>query len=85
MKKYSAIEQMYYGEGGRDSVKLSKETIEQVDKVIACNEKMTELLSDSPEELEEFQIFKDALDEQLSLYTRDYFKAGFRFGALIGI
>lgn len=83
--KYSAIEQLYEGEGGRRSVKLSQETLEQVDKVIAYNEQMTQLLSESPEELEVFEIFRDALQEQLRLYSRDHFEAGFRFGILMGM
>ena len=84
MKTYSAIEEMYHGKGGRGSVKLSEETIKQVDKVIACCENITQLLRDSPDELEEFETLKEAWDEQLSLYMRDYFESGFRFGVRMG-
>lgn len=84
--KYSAIEDMYYArKGSFNNAKLSKEMLEQIDKVLACDKKMKELLEGEPDFLEVFEEYQEAVEGQLGIAVRDAFKQGFRFGALMGM
>lgn len=81
--EYSAIEQLLFGKRGHvDFVKQSKEGKElSVEKEKYFSE-IQEKLKDYPELL---KAYEDALDRFILQETIDFFKEGFRFGALLGM
>lgn len=81
--KYSAIEQLFFGKRGRiDFVKPSEEGRKCSEETGKCYSEIEEKLKDFPELL---KAYEDALDKFILQETTDFFKEGFRFGALLGM
>ena len=81
--EYSAIEKILFGKRGHiDFVKSSKES------EVFCDEK-NKLFSQIEEKLkndkELLKAYEDALEKYIMQETTDFFKEGFRFGALLGM
>lgn len=81
--EYSAIEQLLFGKRGHiDFVKPSREGKALSEETEKYFSEIEEKLKDFPELL---KAYEDALDKFILQETTDFFKEGFRFGALLGM
>ena len=86
MYKYSAIKEMYYGNRGQqDTIKIAKEDRKILDVIIECEEVLRNRLDKTPELLNTFIKFDNAVSELKVVELENYYREGFRFGFLIAM
>ena len=86
MKKYSAIKEMFYGNRGQnDTIQIEDEDVKVLDVIIECDDYLRDKLSSTPELLEKYKKFDDAVSELGLIENEHYFAEGFRFGFLMAM
>ena len=86
MSKYSAIREMFYGNRGqKDTVQIEDEDVKVLDDIIECDDYLRDKLSSTPELLEKYKKFDDAVSELGLIENDHYFAEGFRFGFLMAM
>ena len=86
MKKYSAIKEMFYGNRGQnDTIQIEDEDVKVLDVIIECDDYLRDKLSSTPELLEKYKKFDDAVSELGLIENEHYFAEGFRIGFLMAM
>lgn len=82
--KYSAIEQMYYGDRGKgELLEASQEYKLCYNSFCTLHDKFMEKIKDDLELRDMFNDLLNALQEAHAVDAKDSYAAGFRFGALM--
>lgn len=84
--KYSAIKDMFYGNRGQhDNVIINKNDLKILDSVIKFDDTLRDKLKTSPEILEIYNEFDNAVSELNSIENEHYYIEGFKFGFLMAM
>lgn len=86
MKKYSAIQEMYYGRRGDGQlIKPNAEYKEQANKMVEIAERLKEKLKEDKEGLELLEQLYWVSAGMEATATDTHYREGFSFGILIGL
>ena len=86
MENYSAIKEMFYGNRGNyDSIKLSIEGKNALDKVVETEESFIKMLNDKPQIIEAYKNLNARINEMNATNFEDAYIEGFRFGFLMAL